>query len=80
MGGFISKIYYTKCTRRVENFTKSIDQEEGVFADGGKILKNNKRDPSFIREMRVHTYGWLLSLNEQMQSPNLNLLLNCTVQ
>ena len=25
-------------------------------------MKNNKRDPSFIRKMRVHTYGWLLSL------------------
>ena len=50
---------------------KSINQERGVFLEGVKILKNNKRDPLFIREMRVNMYGWLLtlSLNIQMQFP-----------
>ena len=42
--------------KRVEKSKESINKEGGIFnfcKEGGKILKNNKRDSSFIREMRV---------------------------
>ena len=42
--------------KRVEKSKESINKEGVIFnfcKDGGKILKNNKRDSSFIREMRV---------------------------
>ena len=41
----------------VHSFVTGINEEgENVCKEGGKILKNNKRDSSFIREMRV---SWL---------------------
>ena len=40
--------------RRVEKSKQSIKEQWGIFARRkGKILKNNKRDSSFIRVMRI---------------------------